>query len=142
MLAADRLSDEAFVQAFESLQLDPATFGHRQHLRLAWIYLERLPLREAAHVCANRIREFASHHGAPQKFHLTLTLAFMHLVHERRQQVPAGEDFDSFCVRNPDLLGDARGLLARYYSETALADPAARFEFVPPDRQALPGMQG
>lgn len=140
MLAASRLNDAAFIQALESLQLDPATFNHRQHLRLAWIYLGRLPLRAAAHGCADRIREFAGHHGAPRKFHLTMTLALMHLIQERRQQAPAAEDFAQFCARNPDLLGNARGLLGRYYSAARLNDPAACSEFMTPDLQPLPEM--
>lgn len=140
MLVADYLSDAAFVRALESLQLDPATFNHRQHLRLAWVYLGRLPLRAAAYRCAGRIREFAVHHGSPRKFHLTMTLAFMHLIEGRRRQAPASEDFAQFCARNPDLLGNARGLLGRYYSAARLNDPAARSEFMTPDLQPLPEM--
>ena len=141
MLAADSLEDQALLNALESLRLDAGTFNHRSHLWLGRVYLKRLPLHEAAHRSARLIRRFAVHHGAAGKFHLIMTLAFIHLIYERMQQVTPSERFAEFCARNPDLLNNARGLLPSYYSESALADPAARSIFALPDRRALPAMQ-
>ena len=137
MLAGENLNDEQFVEAFESLTLDPAGFTHRGHLRLAWCILGELPLREAAHRCAEDIKRFATHHGQPQKFHLTLTLAFMHIVQERRRSGPAAESFADFCTRNADLLADAKRVIGRHYSAAVLSDPQARIAFVSPDREPL-----
>ena len=134
----ESLPDDAFVEAFETLVLDPKHFNHRGHLRLAWCYLTWLPLGEAAQRCADSIRRFATHHGAPEKFHLTMTFAFMHLVNDRMRSAPAGEDFDGFCNRNPDLMRDGRALIGRYYSAKKLDDPAARMAFIEPDLMPLP----
>lgn len=142
MLLAEDLGDDDFVTAFEHLGLDPKSFTHRNHLRLAWCLLRQQPLREAAHRCAEDIKRFATHHGSPQKFHLTLTLAFMHLVQERRLSGPAGENFEDFCKRNADLLSNAKGLISAHYSEAALADPASRLGFRLPDKEPLPLMPG
>jgi hypothetical protein len=134
----ESLPDDAFVEAFETLSLDPDHFNHRGHLRLAWCYLTWLPLAEAAQRCADSIRRFATHHGQAEKFHVTMTLAFMHIVKDRMRGAEAGEDFDGFCVRNPDLLRDARALLGRYYSKQKLDDPATRMAFIEPDLMHLP----
>lgn len=134
----ENLPDDAFVEQFETLSLDPKHFNHRGHLRLAWCYLSWLPLGEAAQRCTDSIRRFATHHGQPEKFHLTMTVAFMHLVNDRLRSAPAGEDFDGFCNRNPDLLRDGRALIGRYYSATKLDDPAARMAFIEPDLMPLP----
>lgn len=131
-------TDDAFVAAFEDLSLDPTLFNHRAHLRLAWCYLAWLPLGEAAQRCSDGIRRFATQHGSPEKFHLTMTLAFMHIVRERMRMARPGENFDVFCDRNPELLHDARAVIARYYSDARLNDPAAKLAFLEPDRMPLP----
>ncbi|MGH8370141.1 MAG: hypothetical protein ACRESC_04080 [Gammaproteobacteria bacterium] len=133
-----RLSDDAFVEALETLRLDPKQFDHHGHLRLAWCYLTWLPLDEAAQRCADSIRRFATQHGQPEKFHVTMTLAFMHIVNDRMRDAATGEDFQEFCIRNPDLIRDARTLIGRYYSAKKLEDPAARMAFMEPDRMPLP----
>ncbi|HET7651115.1 MAG TPA: hypothetical protein VFL15_10495 [Gammaproteobacteria bacterium] len=138
MTAAEFLPDDAFVEAFENLTLDPKLFNHRGHLRLAWCYLNWLPLGEAAQRCADSIRRFATHHGSPEKFHLTMTYAFMHIVSARLSNAVPGEDFAGFCDRNPDLLRDGRALIGRYYSSRRLSDPAARMAFIEPDVMPLP----
>ncbi|HET7922704.1 MAG TPA: hypothetical protein VFM15_08130 [Gammaproteobacteria bacterium] len=130
--------DSAFVDAFETLTLDPALFNHRGHLRLAWCLLSWLPLPDAAQRCADDIRRFAIHHGQSQKFNVTMTRAFMHIVGNRMRRMQVGDDFNRFCERNPDLLRDARGIIGRYYSAKVLDDPAARLTFIEPDLQPLP----
>lgn len=138
MQTDDTVSDDAFVEAFETLSLDPKQFDHRGHLRLAWCYLTWLPLGEAARRCVDGIRRFATQHGQPEKFHLTMTLAFMHIVNDRMRGAATGENFEGFCIRNPDLIRDARALIGRYYSAKKLEDPAARMAFMEPDRMPLP----
>src|ERR1043165_6844264 len=46
--ATDDMTDDDFVRAFESYELPPDSFRHKQHLRLAWLYLRRLPYDAAA----------------------------------------------------------------------------------------------
>jgi hypothetical protein len=131
------MTDEAFLSAFESGTLPRAHFDHRGHLRAAWLYLERHPLPEAAARCAATIRAYAIGQGDHEKFHHTLTLAFMHIVAERRHAHPAA-DFDTFLAAAPELLTGARALIARHYSPARLRTPEARHGFVPPDRAPLP----
>ena len=130
-------SDAAFLAALENGSLPLDAFTHRNHLRAAWLYLERHPLPEAAMSCALAIQKYAVMHGAAEKFHLTLTLAFMHIIAELREQHPAG-DWESFLAACPELQGDAKALIAQHYSESLLESTRAKRSFVPPDRAPLP----
>ena len=130
-------TDAAFLQALEDGSLPLAEFTHRNHLRAGWLYLERHPLPEAAMYCALTIQKYAARHGAPDKFHLTLTLAFMHIIAGLREQHPAA-DWESFLAAAPGLQSDAQRVIARHYSESLLESEQARRTFVPPDREPLP----
>ncbi len=41
------MTDAEFVAAFESCALPAQAFRHRDHVRLAWLYLRRVPYDEA-----------------------------------------------------------------------------------------------
>lgn len=131
------MNDVEFLAALEDGSLPLAEFTHRNHLRAGWLYLERHALPEAAMTCALAIQKYATRHGAPEKFHLTLTLAFMHIIAERRETHPS-RDWESFLAACPDLQRDAQQLIARHYSAPVLASERARKTFVPPDREPLP----
>lgn len=129
--------DMAFLTALENGSLPSAEFSHCNHLRAAWLYLEQHPLPEAARRCALTIRRYATQLGAAEKFHFTLTLAFMHIIAALREQHPAN-DWETFLAACPTLLRDAKALIALHYSDAALTSDIARRDFVPPDRAPLP----
>ncbi|MEO6260843.1 MAG: hypothetical protein ABIP63_10850 [Thermoanaerobaculia bacterium] len=54
-------SDEerTFLQAFEDCSLPAAAFHHRDHVRVAWIYLQTFPLLEALNHFILGLRRFA-----------------------------------------------------------------------------------
>lgn len=131
------MNDADFLVALETGSLPLAEFSHRNHLRAGWLYLERHPLPEAAMMCALAIQKYATLHGAPEKFHLTLTLAFMHIIAGLREAHPAA-DWEEFLAACPDLQRDAQRIIARHYSEPVLESERARKTFVPPDREPLP----
>lgn len=131
------MNDAEFLAALEDRSLPESEFTHRNHLRAGWLYLDRHPLSEASMHCALAIQKYAAAMGAPGKFHLTLTLAFMHIIAGLREQHPA-PDWESFLSACPDLLNDGKALIARYYSDAVLGSEQARRTFVPPDREPLP----
>jgi len=115
--------------------LAPGEFTHRNHVRAAWRCLSEGPsLSAAAHRFRDLLLDYVRSVGALDKFHLTLTLAFMHIIHARMGD--AGETWDAFAARNPDLLTDARSLIARHYSAARIA--AGRAQFAEPDQAPLP----
>lgn len=122
--------------ALENGTLPPAQFTHYNHVRIAWHCLQHLPLREAAHSLRDVLMSYVRRQGDADKFHLTLTYAFMHLIHERIKATPGG--WDAFVAANPDLFSDARKLVSHYYSPGRLMSDEARRRFVEPDLAALP----
>lgn len=131
------LSDDEFLAAFEALTLPSELFDHRGHLRLAWILLQRDPLHAALERVCSGIRAFAGHLGASQKYHHTLTVTVVLLMHARGAADPALA-WDDFVSGNADLVNDSRGLVRRHYSDERLLQADARTSFVTPDRQPLP----
>ena len=112
----------------------PGEFPHRSHLRVARLYLSQLPLGEAIERFGADLRRFAHAKGADTKYHQTITVAFLLLMRARLAGAPAGEGFDAFLARNPDLASS--GCLKAFYSEAALASELARRDFLFPDRLA------
>lgn len=112
-------------------------FGHREHLELVWTYLQRYDAEAAHRAVAAAIRHLASAHGAPDKYHETITRCWMHLVMVHRAGSPE-TSFDAFLAANRGLLD--RRLLDAHYTPERLASPEARAGWLAPDRRALPAV--
>jgi hypothetical protein len=136
-LGTASLDDDALVEAFESCQLPAAQFHHADHIRLAWIFLSRRSEEEATARIEQAIRRFAAHNGVSEKYHQTITLAWMGLVAAARRATPGARAFEAFIKRNPQFL-DVRSL-SLYYTAERLAGPDARMGWVEPDLLRLPG---
>lgn len=112
-------------------------FGHRQHVELTWCYLDEHDPDAARLLVADAIREVAAAHGAPEKFHATITGAWVRCVAVHRQRWPA-DTFDEFIESdaNAELL-DAK-LLERHFTRDVLFSDEARAVVVEPDIRPLP----
>src|SRR5215469_8708686 len=121
-------SDEDFLRAFEDLSFPVNQFHHREHIRVAWLYLKSSDATRAAERMSAGIRRFANHHGATQKYHHTQTLAWMRLVASALLETPEGHDFTRFLAEHPDLAD--KGLLEKYYSAELLQTSDAREAWV------------
>ena len=136
MSTEDDLSDEALVAGFESTELAADRFTHAAHVRVAWCYLRSRSLLESIVHFAEGIRRFANAKGALTKYHETITIAYLLIIHERLNGARS-LTWASFADRNPDLFD--RPLLSRYYSEQLLTSERARDVFVLPDRLETSG---
>jgi hypothetical protein len=112
-------------------------FGHREHLELAWKLLRRYPIDEAAESMVAAIRHVAQLHGADDKYHETITRAWLHFVAVHTQRWGA-ESFEDFIERNPDLL-DPR-LIEHFYSRELILSESARLVWEIPDIRQLPAL--
>jgi hypothetical protein len=130
------MDDDSFVDAFESLTLPAKSFRHADHVRLAWIYLNRMPLPAAMARYAGRLQAFAEHHGATDLYHETITFAFVLIINDRLSSDPPETTWSEFQQRNPDIFQGAKHTLGRYYTEERLASSQARAHFLMPDRLA------
>jgi hypothetical protein len=112
---------------------DGGRFGHREHIHLAFIAARQ---GDAADLLRAWIRQIAASHGAPDRYHETITTAWAQIVAHHVRAEPAIADFDSFAARYPALLD--KSLLSRHYSPTVLAAPAARLTWIAPDLAPIP----
>ncbi len=135
-LGTAHLSDESFLEEFESCRLPTAHFHHADHIRLAWIFLGQMEETEATRRIERAIRRYAEHNSIGQKYHHTITLAWMKLVAAARRATPHAVCFDSFAGQHPELLAEKK--LNNYYSPERLACPEARSGWLEPDLGPLP----
>jgi len=131
--AGVRDEDLAFERAFERLEVPGGAFGHEDHVRLAWICLRQAPLAEAAARFIRLLKAFAAHQGAPEKYHDTITWAYLLLIQDRLSQMPEEHTWQELAERNPDLLQYRPSILSRYYREETLKSDRSRAGFVMPD---------
>ena len=110
-------------------------FGHREHVRLTWLAVRRYGVPAAIDVVSDGIQTTARYAGAPQKYHATVSRAWVELVGHHVAEEPLA-DFDSFAERNPALF-DKR-LLLRFYRSATLATAGARTDWVEPDLAPFP----
>jgi hypothetical protein len=132
---ASELSDDQFVAAMEGLAVPKEAFRHRDHIRLAWLYLQRSNAEEAGERFSVTVRRFAVHHGVPEKYHHTITLAWMRLIAASAILTPH-LDFNEFVAAHPFLL-DVK-LPWAFYSSERLASAEARTGWSAPDLHPVP----
>jgi len=125
-------TDEEFLAAFEADAIPKADFHHREHVRLAWLYLRRHGPAEATERMREGIRRFAAFHGVPGLYHETLTTFWVLAVQEARSAGPEAPDFESFARRHAELLD--KDLVRRHYGDGTIEGERARREWVEPDR--------
>ena len=128
--------EDAFAGLMAEVMAGAERFGHRQHVHLTWLAVRRHGVPAAVTLVSDGIRRTARYQGAPQKYHATISRAWVELVghHFRRD-----EDFEAFAIRCPELLN--KRLLARHYRSSTLASLAAREGWVAPDLAPLPPNQ-
>ena len=122
------LTDDELVRGFEEGSLDD--FPHASHVRVALVYLTRYGLAEARRRLFDGLLRFATAKGHPEKFHVTMTRAWLDFIEATRLAHPdlAPSSLLEVC---PELLD--RNALARFYTPERLHSEHARTAWVPPD---------
>ncbi|GHF35588.1 hypothetical protein GCM10018790_11810 [Kitasatospora xanthocidica] len=153
-------ASEAFGALLREAMTGAERFGHRQHVRLTWLAVRRHGAGAALDLIADGILRTATAAGAPGKFHVTMTRAWVELVAHHVGDAPdserheglegrenheastcfkdfkESEGFEEFAARHPELLD--KELLARHYRPGTLADERARTTWVEPDLAPFP----
>ncbi len=127
------MTNQEFIQRFESDTLPGDSFHHGDHVRLAFAYLSECPVLQALERFADGLKRYAGARGKSELYHETITYAYFFLIRERMMR-DAPYEWDEFSGRNPDLLVWKGGLLSRYYTEETLQSDLARGIFLMPDR--------
>ncbi len=121
------------LQALDNDTLAPEDFDHRAHVGAAFEALKEDEFFAASHRIAAGLKRLTVRAGVPEKFHATITQAFMSAIAEAMHGAEA-ETADDFMQRRPDVLSGS--FLKQLYSETCLASDLARQVAVLPDKPA------
>lgn len=125
----DSARQSEITRAFQAHAIDSSRFHHTEHVRVAFDLLGTFDFIDAAATYAKGIRVIAAKAGAPEKFNLTVTYAFMSLIAERMAAMPQA-GFEEFVSANPDLM--SKSALAGWYSDERLHSDTARRVFLLP----------
>jgi len=127
------VTDEEFMRQFEASALPEESFHHRDHVRMAFLYLRHYPVLEAIERFSAALKRFATALGRPGRYHETITWAHIFLVRERMARAATAQTWEEFATANSDLLDWKDNVLKRYYTEQTLASELARSTFLFPD---------
>jgi hypothetical protein len=128
--------DSELAQILPAITGPTGQFRHRQHIHLAFEAVRRYGMPAATGMVCAWIRNIAAYQRAPQKYHHTVSRAWVEMVAYHVAADPDCADFDAFAAANPALL-DKR-LLSRHYRSSTLASGPARLGWVEPDLIAFP----
>ena len=128
------MNDNELVEKFENCILSGKDFNHRNHVRLAWIYLHESKPLDALERFSENLKKFADSLGQPNLYHETITFAYLFLIHERIKRSKKQQTWEDFAVTNPDLFTRQNGILTKYYRRETIASDFAKKVFVLPDK--------
>jgi transketolase len=139
-LLRQQVEDVEFLAQFESATWPVANWHHRQHIKVAYLYLRRYPLEKAQARIRERIKAYNAAKKVPESltggYHDTMTQAWMHLVYFTLCEYGAAETADAFFEQNPQLRG--KKALRFFYTKERFVTPEAKANFVPPDIVPFP----
>jgi len=127
------MSSSELFDRFVDTSLPADQFHHRQHVNVAWLFVQKYGMPSALGEFSAAIKRFADAKGATGLYHETITWAFLLLIAERQARNPAGT-WEEFEAANADLLSWKPSILDRYYSKELLASDLAKRAFLMPDR--------
>jgi hypothetical protein len=133
------MSDDDFIAELEACTLAPDQFHHSDHLRAAWVYLTQLPATEAIGRFSNALRAYAASVGKPERYHETITWAYLLLINQRIHCSEPGISWQGFAASNRDLFDWKNSILTKYYRDETLQSKLAREVFIMPDRISFDG---
>jgi len=129
------MDDTEFLRTFIAGWPAGERFGHREHLRIAWLVIDRHGAELAAEIVGQRLKGMAIAAGVAPLYNETMTRFWIRLLAHVREATGVGS-IDEAIARVPMLLD--KNLAQRHWSRTAMFGPAARAAWVEPDLVPLP----
>ncbi len=103
------------------------------HLHAAWLYLSRFSATDAITRFSKALRSYAASLGKADRYHETITWAYLLLLNERIRRSEPGATWEQFAAKHPDLLDWKNSILLRYYRPETLGSELARQTFLMPE---------
>ena len=101
------MDDETLLRLFEQGAFPADQWGHREHVKVAYLLLRRYPLAESTDRMRSAPQAFATIHSVPnvleRGYHETITLVWMQLVHFTLCEYGPAESADHFYEQHPEL---------------------------------------
>jgi hypothetical protein len=132
------MSDDDFIAQLEACTLPEDRFHHADHLHAAWLYLTRFPVTEAIARFSEILRSYATSLGKADRYHETITWAYLLLLNERIHCSKPMATWEEFAAAHADLFDWKNSILLHYYQKETLQSELARRIFVMPDRFERP----
>jgi hypothetical protein len=132
--------DAVFFKAFTECEIDPETFHHREHIKLAYILLVENEVSEALTKLKTLLLKFLAFNGVEEsKYHETVSLAWLLAVKHFMNLSKSASCFEEF-IRDNGLLLD-KEIMYTHYTREKLDSDKARIKFVEPDLEPIPGLE-
>jgi hypothetical protein len=128
------MSDDDLIAQLEACTLPQDQFHHAGHLHAAWIYLTRFPAAEAIAKFSKALRSYAAAWGKAERYHETITWAYLLLMNERMRRTEPAKSWEQFAAAHSDLFDWKDSILLKYYRPETLQSDLARRVFLMPDR--------
>lgn len=128
------MDDGQFLRAFLAGWPVRQPFHHYDHLRIAWLVIDRHGPELAVDVVGERLKAMAVARGVAPLYNETLTRFWIRLIAHVRDATGAAT-IDDAIAKVPVVLDKDLGL--RHWSRTALFGPIARVTWVEPDLSPL-----
>ena len=97
------LSDVKFLRAMDAAQIPPALFGHREHLRLAFLILRRDGADEGRLAIVRALRRYTTTYGIAHIFDEELTLRWIERLLAAMAGHPEASTLDALLASVPEL---------------------------------------
>jgi hypothetical protein len=121
------------MEAFESCTLPNSSFHHADHVKMAFLYLQKYTPLEALDRFSSNLARFATAHGKPDLYNETITWAFLLIIRERIARANHRQTWAEFSSANADLLRWDDNILKKYYRAETLSSKLAKRIFLFPD---------
>ena len=128
------MKDSEWMEAFEGGTLPNDSFHHRDHVKMAFLYLQKYTPLEALGYFSSALARFATAHGNPNLYNETITWAFLLLIRERLARSSSQQTWSEFSATNTDLLRRDDKILEKYYRPETLTSELAKSVFLFPDK--------
>lgn len=133
-------TDAEFLRLFEARRWPLERWHHRDHIRLAYLYLRGMPFDDAADRIRAGIKAHNEAHGIPDLptagYHETMTIAWLRLVRLVLDEYGPEESGEAFCEAHPELM--QKKTLRLFYSKDRFMSAEAKRQFLEPDLAPLP----
>ena len=129
------MNEAEWMEQFERGALPSDSFHHADHVKMAFLYLQKYRPLEALARFSAALTGLAIANGKPNLYNETITWAFLLLIRERIARSNSPQTWAEFSETNADLMRSNDNILKQYYRPETLASELAKRVFLFPDNR-------